>query len=110
MLELGEQSAELHHELGRELGRAHAAAGLDALVLVGTYVKATASGALEGGFRADRLVHFATTEEAARAARELVCAGDVVLVKGSRGMALERVVGALKERFPVPPSAPSALG
>ena len=94
MLELGELSAELHHEIGREAARA----GVDALVLVGTYVKAAASGALEGGLSADAVAHFATTEEAARAATELVREGDVVLVKGSRGMALERVVEALRSR------------
>lgn len=95
MLELGELSAELHHEIGREAARA----GVDAIVLVGTYVKAAASGALEGGLGASALVHFATTEEAARGVSELVHEGDVVLVKGSRGMALERVVQALEQRF-----------
>lgn len=93
MLELGELSAELHHEIGREAARA----GVDALLLVGTYAKAAASGALEGGLSAAALAHFDTTEEAARGARAFVRAGDVVLVKGSRGMALERVVGALRE-------------
>lgn len=101
MLELGELSAELHHEVGREAARA----GVDAIVLVGTYVKAAASGALEGGLGADALVHFATTEEAARGASELVREGDVVLVKGSRGMALERVVTAIKQRLASPGSA-----
>jgi UDP-N-acetylmuramoyl-tripeptide--D-alanyl-D-alanine ligase len=95
MLELGERSAELHRELGREA--AHS--GVDAILLVGTYVEAAASGAREGGLGAESLVHFRSTEEAALGAAELVRVGDVVLVKGSRGMALERVVGALKERF-----------
>ena len=98
MLELGELSAELHHEIGREAARA----GVDAIVLVGTLVRAAASGALEGGLGSEAVVHFATTEEAARGAAELVRTGDVVLVKGSRGMALERVVDALKFRRSVP--------
>ncbi|NOT31372.1 MAG: UDP-N-acetylmuramoyl-tripeptide--D-alanyl-D-alanine ligase, partial [Planctomycetes bacterium] len=105
MLELGERSAELHYEIGWEIGRDAGRAGVDALVLVGTYAKAAASGALEGGLAADAVVHFATTEEAVRGATELVRAGDVVLVKGSRGMALERVVEALKTRW-----SPSASG
>ncbi len=95
MLELGELSAELHHEVGREAARA----GVDAIVLVGTYVKAAASGALEGGLGADAVTHFATTEEAARGVAELVREGDVVLVKGSRGMALERVVESLRSHW-----------
>jgi len=97
MLELGERSAELHHELGLELGRGREE--LDALVLVGTLVKATAAGALEAGFRPEALTHLASTEEAAREIAGLVGPGDVVLVKASRGMALERVVGALEARF-----------
>jgi UDP-N-acetylmuramoyl-tripeptide--D-alanyl-D-alanine ligase len=108
MLELGERSAELHHELGLELGRAAREAGLDALVLVGTLVKATASGALEAGLASEALTHFGSTEEAAHAAGDLVQAGDVVLVKGSRGMALERVVGALKARFTAGVAAPAS--
>jgi UDP-N-acetylmuramoyl-tripeptide--D-alanyl-D-alanine ligase len=99
MLELGERSAELHHELGLELGRTAAASGLDALVLVGTLVKATASGALEAGLPESALTHFDSTEEAASAAGALLRTGDVVLVKGSRGMALERMVAAVKARF-----------
>jgi UDP-N-acetylmuramoyl-tripeptide--D-alanyl-D-alanine ligase len=95
MLELGELSAELHHEVGREAARS----GVEAMVLVGTYAKAAAAGALEGGMGAAALAHFATTDEAVHGATALVREGDVVLVKGSRGMALERVVGALKERW-----------
>jgi len=95
MLELGELSAELHHELGREAARS----GVDAILLVGTYVKAAAAGALEGGLGSSALVHFPTTDEAARGAADLVREGDVVLVKGSRGMLLERVVGALRTRW-----------
>jgi UDP-N-acetylmuramoyl-tripeptide--D-alanyl-D-alanine ligase len=95
MLELGERSAELHRELGREA--AHA--GVDSILLVGSEVGAAASGAREGGLAAGSLVRFASAEEAARGAATLVRDGDVVLVKGSRGMALEQVVRALEQRF-----------
>jgi len=103
MLELGERSADLHRELGCEAARA----GVDSIVLVGTHVAAAASGAREGGMGAESLVHFACAEDAARGAAELVRSGDVVLVKGSRGMALERVVGALKEHFGTAPEHPA---
>jgi UDP-N-acetylmuramoyl-tripeptide--D-alanyl-D-alanine ligase len=95
MLELGEGSAELHRELGREAARA----GVDSILLVGTQVEAAARGAREAGLGAGSLVRFASAEEAALGATELVQSGDVVLVKGSRGMALDCVVGALKRRF-----------
>jgi UDP-N-acetylmuramoyl-tripeptide--D-alanyl-D-alanine ligase len=95
MLELGERSADLHRELGREAARA----GVDSILLVGTHVEAAASGAREAGLGRESLVHFASAEEAALGATRLVRPGDVVLVKGSRGMALECVVSALKRRF-----------
>ena len=95
MLELGERSAELHRELGREAARA----GVDSILLVGTQVTAAAAGAREAGLGTESLVHFGSAEEAALGATELVRSGDVVLVKGSRGMALECVVSALKQHF-----------
>jgi UDP-N-acetylmuramoyl-tripeptide--D-alanyl-D-alanine ligase len=95
MLELGERSSELHRSVGRELARE----GVELLVLVGTEVAAAAAGAREAGLPAESLVHFRTTEEARLGTADLVREGDAVLVKGSRSMALELVVGALAERF-----------
>ena len=91
MLELGELAAELHHELGREAARA----GIDRIVLVGELAKAAAAGALEGGLDADAVMHVDTTEKATRLVAETVVDGDVVLVKGSRRMQLEKVVQGL---------------
>ena len=88
MLELGDFAAEMHHALGVEAAQA----GIDQLVLVGELAKAAAAGALEGGLAADAVVHLNTTEEAEREVPGLLMDGDVVLVKGSRAMALERVV------------------
>ena len=42
---------------------------------------------------------FDSSEEAAGALARFVRAGDLVLVKGSRGVHTERVVEALKERY-----------
>jgi UDP-N-acetylmuramyl pentapeptide synthase len=44
----------------------------------------------------ERVRHFATSDEAAAAAASLVEAGDLVLVKGSRGIRADRVVDRLK--------------
>jgi UDP-N-acetylmuramoyl-tripeptide--D-alanyl-D-alanine ligase len=93
MLELGEHTDALHAEVGREAGRA----GIDALVLIGEHARAAASGAHEAGLPAGALAHFPCTSTAAAALGELVREGDVVLVKGSRAMGLERLVQALKE-------------
>jgi UDP-N-acetylmuramoyl-tripeptide--D-alanyl-D-alanine ligase len=105
MLELGERSAELHREIGAEVGRAAARGRVDALVLVGSHVAAAAAGACESGLDPAALAHYATTAEAARDVGALVRAGDAVLVKGSRGMGLERVVASLEACFGPAPVA-----
>ena len=93
MLELGELAAELHHRVGVEASES----GIDVIVLVGELVKAAAAGALEAGHAKQAVVHFANTAEAAEGIIDVVEEGDVVLVKGSRGMRLEEVVGALRK-------------
>ncbi|MFT5287976.1 MAG: UDP-N-acetylmuramoyl-tripeptide--D-alanyl-D-alanine ligase [Planctomycetota bacterium] len=92
MLELGDLAAELHHRVGREA----AEAGIDRIVLVGELARAAAAGALEGGLSHQAVTHVPTTEEALSLVEELVQEGDVVLVKGSRRMRLERIVKHLQ--------------
>jgi UDP-N-acetylmuramyl pentapeptide synthase len=57
------------------------------------------AGAQEAGMQATRF--FASSEEAAAAAIAEVREGDLVLVKGSRSVETDKVVKALKERFPL---------
>lgn len=92
MLELGEFAAEMHHRIGMEAAQA----GVDLIVPVGELGRAAAAGALEAGLAPAAVVHLATTEEALERVPELLREGDVVLVKGSRGMALERLIGRLE--------------
>ncbi len=93
MLELGVQASVLHEEVGR----AAAAAGVDLLLTVGGEPAAKlAEAAVAAGVALDRVKHFATSEEAADAAMSLVKPGDLVLVKGSRGVRTDRVVDRLK--------------
>jgi UDP-N-acetylmuramoyl-tripeptide--D-alanyl-D-alanine ligase len=85
MLELGPAAAELHREVG-----AHAAERDVALLL--------AVGPLAAEMQATFAGEIHTFDDAAAAAgvvRGLIAAGDTVLVKGSRGVGLERVVSAL---------------
>ena len=56
-------------------------------------------GAREAGMNAEALRFFESSEEAADALAKVVRAGDLVLVKGSRGVHTERLVEALKERY-----------
>ncbi len=87
MLELGPQAATLHRRVG-----AHAAArGVDLIVAVGELAGEIAD-AFPGPSR-----HAADAAAAAELLPGLLREGDVVLVKGSRGVGLERVVAALAE-------------
>lgn len=96
MLELGPRS-EVFHE---ECGRVAAAVGLDCLVTVGGRpAKALAAAAVGAGMTRASVRHVATSPAAADAAVELVRSGDLVLVKGSRGLQTDIVVERLKSRF-----------
>ena len=94
MLELGPTGPELHRETGGRLsGRA------DVVVGVGALGREFAEGARKAGVAADALHTFVDSESAARETGVLVKPGDAVLVKGSRGARMEKVVEALIARF-----------
>ena len=93
MLELGEYAPDLH----ADVGRAAAAAGIDVLIVVGGGpADALAAAAVAAGMAAGRVTRYATSDQAAEAVAALAAPGDVVLVKGSRGVKTERVVERLK--------------
>jgi UDP-N-acetylmuramoyl-tripeptide--D-alanyl-D-alanine ligase len=96
MLELGDHAQTLH----AECGRAAAAAGLDLLVVVGgPAARALADAAIEAGMAESSVVHAANKDEAAEVARQRIRPGDLVLVKGSRGIGTDLVVDRLKAEF-----------
>jgi UDP-N-acetylmuramoyl-tripeptide--D-alanyl-D-alanine ligase len=88
MFELGPGGPDEHAAIGR-----YAAGQAQAVVGVGALSAGTVSAARER--LGERAVHAADAEEAARQALAFSQAGDVVLVKGSRGMKLERVLEAM---------------
>jgi UDP-N-acetylmuramoyl-tripeptide--D-alanyl-D-alanine ligase len=89
MAELGESSGPAHAEVGRRA----AELGLDQLFAVGTRAAETAAAARKGGLR--NVAEFLDVEDAARAVNEFARQGDVVLVKASRAMRLERITETL---------------
>ena len=94
MLELGESSAELHRELGRRI----AESDVDRLWLFGSEVRETRSAVIDAGFDPKAIVLMDDYSELEKTFVEDLGEGDVVLVKGSRRMRLERLVDALKRR------------
>jgi UDP-N-acetylmuramoyl-tripeptide--D-alanyl-D-alanine ligase len=97
MLELGPDGARMHREAGREI----ALAGIDLLWGVRGLGLELVEGAREVGMKAEAARFFETSEEAAAALSNELREGDLVLVKGSRGVQTDKVVQMLRDRFPV---------
>ena len=93
MAELGEGEHELHERVGRYAAESR----LDLLVCVGTLSEDIARGALAAGMEESQVKHFATVEEAQEYLAETLAEGDLVLVKASRFMELERIVKGVVE-------------
>ena len=96
MLELGQHSVQLHEECGASAAYAE----LDLLIAVGgTPAGALADAAMRGGMTAARVVWVRTSAEAADLTAARARPGDLVLVKGSRGIGTDAVVDRLKAEF-----------
>lgn len=91
MLELGDQSLALH----RQVAQRAAALGLDGLVVVAAGAEAQAMA--EAASALPRVVVVDQPEQAAEPLRRWLCSGDVLLLKASRGVALERLIPLLPE-------------
>jgi UDP-N-acetylmuramoyl-tripeptide--D-alanyl-D-alanine ligase len=92
MLELGEGATVAHREAGRTAG----ALGADVVVGVGAYAGEITGGALSGGLVSADVFDFPDRDSAIEGLPGILREGDVVLVKGSRGAALEHIVDALR--------------
>jgi UDP-N-acetylmuramoyl-tripeptide--D-alanyl-D-alanine ligase len=88
MLELGDAAAELHRGVGEAAGRA----GIGLLLCVGPNARRTVAGARAAGLADEATMAFETTDAVLAVFEGLLRPGDRVLVKGSRGMRMERVV------------------
>ena len=91
MLELGEQSVNLH----RQVAERAAALGIDGLVVVSDGFEAQAMAAAAASLPALEVV--AAPEQAARPLAQWLQSGDVLLLKASRGVALERLIPLLPQ-------------
>ncbi len=87
MLELGRHTLEAHKEVGRVAEK-----NADILVVVGHRAKGIKEGALEAGMFPDNIFEFLDSYEARDFIKDYVQENDMILVKGSQGMRMERVV------------------
>lgn len=92
MLDLGEESDEFHREAGRYAGKS----GVEFVVGIGEKSRFTCMGAAEY-IGKENVMYFAQKDEFFEIMRDVVKPGDVILVKGSRGMAMETVVKKILE-------------
>ncbi len=99
MLELGSASDDYHREAGRQAARA----GIHSLICIGPGGSLMAAAAVAEGMSSEAVHCFESARRAGWPVRELLRPGDLVLLKGSRGMELERILEALQ---PAPPAAP----
>jgi len=92
MYELGSLAGEAH----REVGRAVAGERINFLVAVGELAGDYCTGAVEAGMDEKAVSYYTNAGEAVRHLKSIICPGDVVLFKGSRGMSMDRL---MKEVF-----------
>jgi UDP-N-acetylmuramoyl-tripeptide--D-alanyl-D-alanine ligase len=92
MLELGESSAELHRECGRA---AESLRKIDWIFGVQGHATDFIRGAVDAGFSQERTQFFENSAEAAKFLEKFIVPGDLLLLKGSRGTKMERVLEAI---------------
>ena len=90
MLELGKHTSEAHKHIG-QVAKENLQEG-DVLMVVGPRAEAIKEGALEMGMKPENIFNFLNSTEAGDFIKTFVRKGDILLVKGSQGVRMERVV------------------
>lgn len=93
MLELGKNTKRCHHEVGVIAAKYK----VDKLFAFGDHAADIATGAAESGLNSGKVGTYRDMEELKKDVLGYVKTGDIILVKGSRGMKMERVVDHLKD-------------
>ena len=101
MLELGSFSVSEHERIG-----AMVPLNADILITAGVRARDTARGAREAGMYPEAVIETDRAADAASAAVSIIGEGDVILIKGSQSMRMERVVKSLMAE---PAKAPEIL-
>lgn len=88
MLELGSQSEQLHQNLGQLVWQNK----IDYLITVGEKSRDIARGAIAVGMNKDNISSFAASKEAGLFLQQRMKQGDLILIKGSRRIGMEKIV------------------
>ncbi len=91
MLEIGKYTIEAHEEIGRLASNV-----FDILITVGPRSKFIAEAAHKKGMEAKNIISFESADDIKIKIREIIKKGDLILVKGSHAMHLEKVVEEIK--------------
>jgi UDP-N-acetylmuramoyl-tripeptide--D-alanyl-D-alanine ligase len=100
MLEIGKYTPEAHESVGRE-----AAKCADALFTVGPRAKFIAEAARAAGMKRTAIFSFDTADDARKPVQDFIKKGDLILVKGSHSMRMDKIVEEIRE-VPVPTVTP----
>lgn len=92
MLELGKYTIEAHQNIGKLAKEA-----VDILITVGPRGKFIAEAALSEGMPKNHVLSFETNEETGPEVQKIIKKGDLILIKASRAMGLEKVVEEIRE-------------
>lgn len=92
MLELGSYNEEGHYLVGKEVAQSD----VDMLLLVGENSKIIGQGAREAGFAKDNIFNFVAAEDTFPFLEKNMLAGDLILIKASRGTRLDKIVNEIK--------------
>ncbi len=95
MLELGDHTEKLHKEIGTKVANKN----IDLLWTVGSFSRFVAEGAIASGMSQDKILSFETSEEVCFSVSSQLRKGDTILIKGSRKIKLESVLGQIESCF-----------
>ena len=91
MLEIGKYAIGAHEEIGKLAGRT-----FDILITIGARAKFIAEAANKHGLAKKNIFSFDTADEAKLKVQELIKKGDLILIKGSRAMELDKIVEEIR--------------
>ena len=92
MLELGKHTIEAHQEIGRIAEK-----NVEIIIVVGPRAKSIKEGAVLAGMDKEKIFEFSNSRETGEFLKTFVKEGDLVLIKGSQGIRMERAVEKILE-------------